>query len=407
MTLFLSIIDVLRELCLYYSTIGFLFSLNESTLSLLPSIGISTTAGILCLLLKDKRMLGYLPLVLFAGLLFPEFNVIKLVSVLPVIILYVLKTQRSGWQAEYDNVRRFMNGGLAAFGFTALIALVYIGQGQALTQQALPVFFVFLMLTIFELRMLRNDAVQNFGQRYVLMNFGMLGGILLLVLFLGSRSMLEALLFVLKTFYTYIVSPVIFAFMFCLMIIPYAIYYLVRWLKPGGFSNMEVPQISMIIQEMVPEMEDTYVGNPLFDTVTRGLLIIAFLIIMYFVIRRMTDRAEHRNDGTVIYKRESLKPESAKKRRRSIFRLNDPDDVIREAYRSYLNLCAKEGIPVDGSIASDVICEQSEQILKSGDARKLRDLWLPVRFSTDASDEQGNTAKELLRSIRRTFRREK
>ncbi|MBR2668522.1 MAG: hypothetical protein IKE36_01850 [Solobacterium sp.] len=407
MSLFLSIIDVLRELCMYYSTLGFLFSLSENALPLLPSIGICAVSGILCLLLKNQRTLGYLPLVLLAGLVFPGFTLIKLVSALPVVLLYVLKTQRDGWQADYDNVRRFMSGGLAGFGFASLVALVYLGQGQALTHQALPIFFVFLMFTIFELRMLRNDAVQTFGQKYVLLNFGLLAGILVIVLLLGSQSVLHGLLFLLKTFYTYIVSPVIFAFMFVLMVIPYAIYYLVMWIKPGGLHNMEIPQITSVIKEMFPEMEDTYVSNPWFDTVGRGLLIIAFLIIMYFVIRRMTDRAQHRSDGTVTYRRESLKPESGKKRRRSIFRLNDPDDVIREAYRSYLGLCAKEGIAVDGSIASDVICEQSEHILQTGDARKLRELWLPVRFSNDASDEQGNTAKELLRSIRKTFRREK
>ena len=404
--LLLNILDILRETCFYYCTFGFLFSLNGNTLSVPVSFLISLVSAVLCYVLKRQRTLAYAPILLLSALVFPQVTTAKLMTAVPLAAYYVLKTHRDAWHADYDNTHAFMTYGTALFAMTVFISLVFIqGHGAEVRSIALPLFFLFALLTVFELRMLRNDAVKNFGQKYILLNFAALLLIAAVVLILGSPAAVNLFMSALKWFYNTVIAPILMVLLFITMVIPYAIYYLVRFLKPGGFSGgVEMPKIESITEQLFPDLDNSYTENPWISRILEAVLIIAVIVVIFLILRRMADRNRYRTTGSASYTRESLAPSEVKKRRKSVFRLNDPSEEVRAAYRSYLTLCAKEGIPTDGSIASDEICRITEEKLHTQDADELRKLWLPVRFSAEADDSGAGRAKELLKALRRSFR---
>ena len=133
----------------------------------------------------------------------------------------------------------------------------------------------------------------------------------------------------------------------------------------------------------------------------KAMVIGLFLLLTVYVVRVLTERLSRHENKNAGYVRENIMAEKQRKKRS--FRLSWGNDSIRDVYRNYLLWCEKRGIQVDGSQASDVICEETEKLTGSKAAEELRDLWLPVRFSGKNSEEDVRTARELFRTIKVAF----
>lgn len=401
MSIILSIIDIMRLLALYYGTVGFaMYLMSGQNVITLFLISLLSATG--CILLQNNKALRYLPLSLLVLLIIPDFSWMRVLAAVPVILLLVLKCYENIWNSTYSNVHSTFNTGLFISTLVILgVMIFFTGTTAKIRGQALPLFIIFTVCSVFQLRMLKNNAEKELGKGYVYLTAGLLGFILIVVLLLSSDTVVSALKAIGSLLYEIVFVPVFMALMYVIMLIPYGIFYLLSLINPAAIRKLDIPGFMEMVQQFLPEIEMSYDIAQLLSVIFKAMVISLFLLLTVYAVRVLTERLSRHENKNAGYVRENITAEKQRKKRS--FRLSWGNDSIRDIYRNYLLWCEKRGIPVDGSQASDIICEETEKLTGSKAAKELRDLWLPVRFSEKDSEEDVRTARELLRTIKSSF----
>ena len=413
MTLMIDLISFMRLVALYMSVFGFLFSraieggLNLWWLWILSGI----CAFILMKAAKIENWKRVLPLVLCVLFVIPFKGIAAVVAVLPIIILLGRNAVTRSWHTTYDMTLTSVKIGIPMY----LLMFVFLLPNdsslglQDIPTKSLPFFLIFLGLSIFGLRILRHENLETLDRKYVLLNFGIIAGILLVCALLSSTFMMNILIQLLKLLYQYVIMPVLALMLGVVIIIPYGIYMIISWILSkftfkSTTAEEEQTTFSAVNREVYKAAEEM-VGGDMLAMIFRGIAIAAFLILAIIMIRKLGGRQqEQMYSGTMIY-REDLKKDDAP--HKSIFTRTAPDHVIRRCYQQFLKLTGKKNIPVDGSVASDVIADLSESVIHSEEPGELRRLWLPVRYGGEVSEAEAQKAKDLLKTIRHKYREEK
>ena len=401
MSIILSIIDIMRLLALYYGTVGFaMYLMSDQNVVILFLISLLSATG--CILLQNKKALRYLPLGLLVLLVIPGFTWMRLLAAVPVVLLLTLKCHENIWNSTYSNVHSTFNAGLFLSALVIFgIMIFFTGTAAKIKGQSLPLFIIFLVCSVFQLRMLKNNAVKELGKGYVYLTAGLLGFIIIVVLLLSSGTVMTALKAVGSLLYEILFVPVFMALMYVIMLIPYGIFYLLSLINPAAIRKLDIPGFLDMVQEFLPEIEMSYDIAQLLSVIFKAMVIGLFLLLTVYAVRVLTERLSRHENKNAGYVRENITAEKEQKKRS--FRLSWGNDSVRDVYRNYLLWCEKRGIRVDGSQASDVICEETEKLTASKAAEELRNLWLLVRFSGNDNEENVKTARELFRSIKAAF----
>ena len=150
------------------------------------------------------------------------------------------------------------------------------------------------------------------------------------------------------------------------------------------------------LQQLEAEIREQ---SPWFTYVMIALGVIIFLIIAWVIARKLLSNASDKRDAPRSLQRESIST-SNKKSRRAV---GLQSGGVRAAYRKYLSWCKEQGIPVDGSVASDVIRDRSAPYAGAEDTAAIRALWLPARYSdANIPSEDAKRARQLVRRMRDT-----
>lgn len=398
------------EICLYMSVVGFFLSGPGGIQRTLVCAAVSLLAESACMLCRKWRGAArYLPALLMIPLFLTARSIATTLLPAPALMLILLRCYVRQWRAEYYTVRRLFVVGSILYSFLFL-SFALNGSLEWLTSDSLPFFVTWLLLTVLNMRLLRNQYAVNLDGRFKALNIALLLCVAFIGMALSSDLPVAAAAAVLKAALVHVVWPVLFVAVYIIAVAFAVIAYLIaRLLLVLGIGDGEIKPLQLDAGIMENIFGDAVVENNdpsqwlVWVVVAVGILI--FLVIAWIVVRELISRPSAESDITGEIKRESLSP-AAKQPRRAGRRASAGG--VRAAYRKYLALCAAFQIPVDGSVASDVIRDKSAPYMGAEDAGELRDMWLSARFSgQDTSPEETKRARQLLRRMRESSARAK
>ncbi|MBQ1532821.1 MAG: hypothetical protein IIZ57_11805 [Solobacterium sp.] len=402
----MAVVSVIREMCLYLATFGYLTVGMVSLEGSLLVLGTAVLCCIICRFWHPDSILKYLPL-LTCGLMFVRGTAgIQIAAAVPVIGYLFLKIRNGHWEAGYPAVISTLKAGSAAYGIFLFFLWIYAADVAKGTNTAsVPFFALFLILSVFSMRLQRDSALMSFGTKYRLLS--LIPVILTVVLAFILTSPPARALFVtlMRLFGEYVVYPLLVVFAYVMLAIVNILKYPVLWLlRRAGMHSIDESEMGF---EDLGDMSDIFdtgevTGSPILDMLWKALPAILLLVLVIFIIRRISRNTGIGAASAGSYQREAI-TRTGPKRRTLKDLLRPPLSPVREAYRQYLKLCSSSQIPADGSLASDEVLRLSSQHIPAEDARKLRELWLPVRYG-NAEDNDPAAAKQLMKNIRKQFR---
>ena len=403
--LYLDFISLIRELCLYFSSFGYLAGGVKDPGCVPVLFSLAAVSGLCGMILKEKGNLCWISVLPVCCAFLDPACRSHWVMVLPVIAYLAVRIRNGIYGAEYSAVKTVLVRGCVLEGVLLAVILLFAADLlPAVKTAAAPYFGLFFLLSIYEMRMRRNSGSPVSSDRhYALLNLAPVILIALIGAAALSKTAQQMMKALLKLFYIYVILPPLYLFIRLIIAFFWLMRYPVLWLmslfKPS--FNMEEALSEFGTIEDSQFYEVTFgEGSGWVELVIRTLIVAAFLLVCWYVLRQISRRRETGySAGT--YTRESL-PAKKKEKGFMSFLLRQPDPV-REAYRQYLRLCEKADIPADGRLASDQIMNQTEMYLHTKDAARLRQLWLPVRYGEKKSTGAAE-AKELLRKLRKAFR---
>lgn len=399
---FVDITALAAELCLYMASVGYFAAMFGKTLLPLWYFGVFFVCGVLCSLLRKKGALRFAPLALLSLAFVGAESIPAVILPIPAVFMLWLKAKKRVWLADQDRARSMFSLGFGVLAADFFAAFVSSGF-TLMANTALPFFVVWLMLSVLILRLLRNPASNSLRLRVM--------NVMLVVLISGAGLVLSsdvcvsAVLAAASAVYNYLVLPLLIAAIAIASAIPVVFAWLISRLAllfgsgDSAGEPMELEENLEVIFETVGGAE-----TPEWLIWTAIVLIsAAFIAAVCAVIRRLTGSGGERErpERRAAYSTGLVQPAA---HRRRVFG-SSPADVVRSCYRKYLIICARRGITVSGSAASDEICRQSESLHAGCGAGELRELWLPARFSSEpVSESDAGEAKRALKSITRAFK---
>lgn len=401
----MSLVDVTAfaaELCLYMASVGYYAAIFGSTLSPMWYFGVFFVCGALCSLLRKKGVLRFVPLALMALAFVGAESIPAVILPIPAVFMLWLKAKNRAWLAGQDRARSMFSLGFGVLAVDVFAAFVS-SSFTLMANTALPFFVVWLMLCVLILRLLRNPAENSLRLR--VMNVILVVFIAGAGLLLSSDACVSAVLAAASAVYTYAVLPVLIAAIAIASAIPVVFAWLISRLAllfdSGGAAGepMELEENLEVIYDTIggAEAPEWLIWTAI------ALVSAAFIAAVCAVICRLTGAGgeKERPARRTVYSSGFVQP--AEHRRKAFG--SSPADVVRSCYRKYLVICARRGVMVNGSAASDEICRQSESLHANCGAGELRELWLPARFSSGPiSESDAARAKSALRSISRAFK---
>lgn len=388
------------EICLYMSVVGVLLSGPGEGGRALLFAAVSLLSESACALCRDRRgAVRYLPALLMLPFFLTARSIAEALLPAPVLMLILLRCHTGQWRAEYYTVRTlFKAGGVIC---TILFLTFAVGDHFArLAADSLPFFTVWLLLTVLNMRLLRSQYAVSLDGRFKALNIALLLCVALIGMALSSDLPVAAVTALLRAAWIYVVWPILFAAIYVIALLAATAAYLIgRLLLAAGIGDGEAeppPFDNALMQDVFGGM-DIGTGDPsrwpVRVAVAVGILL--FLLIAWFVVRSLISRPAPGPKVSGDIRRESLSTVAKQTRRGR----RAGAGGVRAVYRKYLTLCAALQIPVDGSVASDVIRDKSAPYVGAEDAGELRDMWLRARFS-DMPPGDARRARQLLRRMR-------
>lgn len=255
-------IAYLSELCLYTATVGFLITRLGSVPLTAHIAGVLFVAESFCALLhRRRRSVRMLPLLLCVPLFFKPASYAAILYPLPPLILIATRAWTGSFAASRETVRSLFRLGIWA---AVLLMLASFGNGESEAFIALiPAFTVFLLLSILNMRLLRDESLLSFGGRFRLMNYGLVALCLLSGLFLSSGTGLALLKGAGTVLYSYVIVPVLLVIIVALLAVPGLLFYLISKLVtlllsllPGREEEASVFEFDSSVKEALEVEEE-------------------------------------------------------------------------------------------------------------------------------------------------------
>ena len=391
------------EVCLYISTIRFAFIFFAEISPPAPVAVFLCVAGIAASFCsRFKGIVPYLPMLLTVPAFFFAGNLASIIALIPLEMLLFMIIRQNGWKGDSVVLRGLLTPGAILIVFMILAASIG-DRFPEFKDQALPFFISFLGLVILGLRILRNEDSGRTDAKFYILNIGLVCLVCASGFLFSSKILLAAIKAVAGVIYRFIIAPFFMLFAYVTMMVPLFIGWLLRKVKLKDQMTLQ-QEIQLVTndQDMLEAIAETTETSPEWiGTVATILFVLIFLFICFIVIRKIVDNAGGTKLSDVAMTRSETDAEMPEKKRRRIFR-SGPADTVRACYRKYLEICRDLMIPTDGTIASDRIADRSEGRTGREETRALRRLWLPARYSEEAStDEDAKQAKLLLKEIKK------
>lgn len=389
------------ELCLYMSTVGFMLSLQARIGN--DGMVLHTIVMLLsefsCALCKDRKgTVRYLPALIMAPLFVAARSIPAAMLPVPVLLLVMMRCRARRWKAEYYTIRTLFTVGCTLY--PLILLLFAAGENfEQLISGSLSFFVVWLFLTVLDMRLLRNRYIAGLGASFQALNAALLFGVIFISLLLSAKPVVDVTLKVITILWSQIAVPILVVLLYALLILFSAAATLIGYFWAGWDLDMVTVQMEHAVMENAFEDLELEETMP-FLWLARAAIavgILFFVIMAWLIARKLVNQPPAAAETSGQMKRERIL--SIEKRPRFAGQ-RTVSEGVRTVYRKYLVLCKSLLIPVDGSIASDVICDRSSPYVGTENAKELRELWLRARFSnTVVQPDDAKRARQLLRRM--------
>lgn len=347
----------------------------------------------------DKKYLRYLPLLISLGAFFFVKTGADWVFTVPMVGYLAVVVFRRQMDLDYDEmVSRFV---LCLKIIPApLVITVIAGNKAGFVEVMAPYFFLFLIITIMTLRMLRhNEEVLN-DRRFRIMN-GLEIALVCGFGYLLSGGFVMSLLGRIGLFIMdYVLRPIF----SCLLYIFGAFAWVMRKIFGGIDLSLDEMDLSELQQEPVVDEAQQAIMEYYAEEMAKtdytmlknialgvAVIVLGFLFILLLrVLMRAGRRGVDNRFGDV---REAIDDDGpgAEKLGRS------PRDRVRSIYRKFLRMCVREGLDPDLNLNSREVNQSMVKIFDEEPMDGLRDVYIRARYSSgQITDEDVKVAKHML-----------
>ena len=390
MSIFVTCISFLKELCLFFATFGLTYP-YEGMAGTLRLTAVFLLCACLCALC-GKKPVRYLSLSALVLLIVPPGLKIRFTLLLPVL-LCVMRCVWNSWDYSYDFSKDELKWGIVLYIFFSIFCMIEAGNDYLNT--SLPWFAGFFCLSVFVLRLLRTESDEKPSASYILMNAGitaLLGFLICLLLLPQFQSAAAGFLSLADRFIFEPLRELIVWIIGIVFYLPAKFFvWLISRLHVNDMQHVEVFEITETGSEANPLIDGSFV--PYVRIAAEAIAALILIAVAVFIVYRMRKTRRYAASADIV--RTSVRsPKHAK----GILQLSG----VRSAYRKYLKLCERYRIPLKGR-ASDVIAAKSADMTGSDAPYRLRDLWLPVRYGAQ-EDTASEEAQRLYRQIKASFR---
>lgn len=284
------------------------------------------------------------------------------------------------WQHRYymdhDSQAEFFRTGIMIVGclsipFVLLMHFDYIA----------PFILLYLLSTIFMLRLLRQDAAIFNETKFRVLNLMSVLAIVLLTVFISSDLFLSTAGMILGKIYNMLFVPIFYVIYSC----GYALYYLfIEIIFAGGWGDTTKKlDMGTAMMEQMPEgLEEQLVDNSPFLMLLKGIfLLIGVLIVVLWVYKTGKGRKE-RNNGNVREARTSvsmIRPEE--KIYADHIAPREPRAAVRYHYRNFLRLCQSMGQEFPRHYTSQHIENMVAHNFDKDTLKSMRQTYIRARYS--------------------------
>ena len=361
-------------LCAASSLLSFYFDISN----LIIVIPAAFIFGLILSILSKSEKMKYLSIAVFLPPFISAENLISALILLPIVFYYALCIRKNSIYPEYIVLEDiFPKTGVICAALTLIMAV----------RENTWVFLagiVYLVLTVFLLRVLRQDNLENNGLSEILF----LAGIIVLCILLSTQPALGAAKAFGGLIYNYIISPVIMLF----SIIIYGVLKLVSSVA-GLFihtkEDAQMPEFGTAVYGLTEDaLENVKVqtGNSTAILIILKIFGAFVLLTIAFLVFKWIFSSMKRSSGLSDSSRTWTEKELQMPLEADTLKITDRSNRgrIRRYYNNFCRAAIKSGVPI---VKSDTSLDISVSVKNSVDYEKLSDLrslYLRARYSEKA-----------------------
>ena len=371
----------------FANSVLLIFGCNIS--SFLPLIILSLSGTLGCYLNQKSPQLRYLAIITMLPALYHPENFVSLLAILVTCLYVGLHIVLQRFELSHDERVNFFQLGCKLLPFCMAPRLIMVTSDTP-SPAFFPYLLIFAASTLLLTQTLRHNASILKQRRFRIMCLGILGGILLVTALFSSPWFLSLMTTLLKTFYRYLIAPI-------LLLLSYAVG-LVFWVIIKLYPKSALhPEAAVEMWEKLALGADSNILGPensaepqdqtfliILGTVI-ALIVLAFFI--YFFVSRLKRRKEGQRNSSVRETRSAV-DQARSFAQEAPIDLVEPRDsraAVRYYYRKFLRCCKQAGIYLSPEMNSSIIEKKARQTFSpesSGLIQNIRHIYIRARYSS-------------------------
>ena len=391
----------------FYMTFVNLFALLFGATNLVVTLFVFAVVSLASAFLQKYKIASILSIaILFVIPVIIPINLVNFLILIPptAYLIYDVIARLMNKHPSIDYPRLFVI--FALIFLPIVLILATFGAGDIVRTMMIPFGFTFFLSTVTLLRAARHKEEVLESKIFHFLNFLtpillLCGGFLLSTDFVGN-----ILSFILRSFFLYLVRPILMVFFWLVS----WIFFLLMHLLPIGIGGIGGEMSAPDIPNMFAEYFEPYYYGDAFTIpwYVRSLLILAFIAICTFILIKIFRSMNYRLSALALQDNENETRRRlddsqifSRKRRKST------GNQIRDIYHDYLRLCRKRGILIEPYMTSEDICAAAAELTDEEPHKNLRMLYIKSRYGEyEYSKSDVQQAKQLFREMQKEMKKD-
>lgn len=398
-------LKILTDLCYFMFAISSVTSCFAHSGLLLTSPAIIAISAYFSALAAEKQpkrpYLRYAALVICLGAFIFTSTAADWIVTIPMIGYLAFIVHRGSFGAGYDQTQDHFYMCLKLIPVVAILTVV-AGNLDGFLEVMLPYFFMFLILTIMLLRMLRHSAEVFQDRKFRILNAIEIALVCGLGYLLSSGYIMKVFGFVGTLCMNYVLRPIFTGLLYVFG----GVVWIFRKLFSGVDINLEDVDFTELqeglgqgVEAGEQEIMDFYAEEAAksdsqaltYIAIAVGAIVLIVLVVVLFrLLMKAGRRAESNTFGDV---REAIDDDidSDQKLTRS------PRDRVRGCYRRFLRMCVRSGLDPDLNLNSFEVNQAMSRNFDGPAMDGLRGVYIRARYSSEEiTEDDVKTARQML-----------
>ncbi len=404
MMIFLTL-KMICDISLYFTfvimpaTVGFESPINGYMALLIYSVVFMLSVA----LDKKAQWMRFIPLLALPLVYLLAYNLVTVIMLTLPCIYVVFNVYRRGFTVDRLELKDQVRTSLKLVFIMPVFGLV-VWWHDALSLYCIPYVLIFLVSMVYLLRSLRHGDTIVSQIKFLVMNLGAILGGLVLFVIAGSQYTLDAMWWLISSFYQYLIMPILFGAAYVVVGVAFFFQDFWEWILTR--FGIEIPPTTPTEVEIVDggSYQDFVPVSDGPTVVFEGLLIILAAIVVFAIFSRLILRSK-RTSGDVtgvsskrtmmsgIMSRPAMMAES-------LFAPRNPREAIRYHYRRFLKLCKQRGVPPKVHHTSLDVKNKNDVLFGAKPLEELRDIYISARYSdAEPTKDDSKRANDIVKQI--------